>query len=440
MRILILQFVPDVRGRPLPRFEPQLGTLGALLRLRDHELGLIALTRYDQAALKAALARYLPQLIYADVSAVCIDAARRTLQYVAEHEFVPVVAGGQFPTVDPSAALSLPAVQAVAIGEPDASLVTYLERMKDPAVGQVVSGVWLRDEQGLARPDLPALVEDLDSLPFPERDLFNYADVVRQTGQIEIAVGRGCPQSCAYCINDWVESLYEEKGSWTRRRSPGNIVDEIDLLRNRYVGTRSVRFLDHAFALDRTWIEAFLPAYRAEIDLPFRCHLRANALDADLARHLAQAGCRWADVELVSGSDFVRNEIFDMELSGEQIDASMSALHAAGISARVVVYLGSPYESEASLDETVALLARLKPASVDVRTYFPWPGTRAAETARDHGWIHPRGEEQYHRGQCGINMPACRPDVVAAYVRRLQHEFPAAVGEPWWRRWTHFGR
>ena len=36
---------------------------------------------------------------------------------------------------------------AVAIGEPDASLVTYPERMKDPATNRGV-GVWLRDERG----------------------------------------------------------------------------------------------------------------------------------------------------------------------------------------------------------------------------------------------------------------------------------------------------
>lgn len=265
MKILVIQFVPDSRGRPVPRFDPQLGTLLALLRKRDHQLSLLGLRRFDLDATKAALARELPQLIYADIAGVCVGAARRTFEYIQQHEFLPIVVGGYYPTVDPSGSLSLPGVHAAAIGEPDASLVTYLERMKDPAVGQVVLGVWLRDESGLARPELPPLVEDLGSLPFPERDLFDYAGYVRQGGQIEIAVGRGCPLQCAYCINDWLDTIYENHGTWVRRRTPENVLAEIRLLRERYENVRLVRFLDHAFALDAEWLARFLSVYAQHV-------------------------------------------------------------------------------------------------------------------------------------------------------------------------------
>jgi radical SAM superfamily enzyme YgiQ (UPF0313 family) len=440
VRILVLQFVPDVRGRPVPRFDPELGTLLALLERRAHQMSLAGLARFDLNKVKAALAQGLPQLIYADISAVCVDAARRTLEHLQQHEFVPVVAGGQYPTIDPAAALSLPGVRAVAVGELDASLATYLERMKDPAVGQVVSGVWLRDERGLARPELPHLVEDLNSLPFAHRELFGYADAVRQTGQIEIAIGRGCPQGCTYCLNDRVAALYEGRGTWVRRRSPGNILAEIALLRDRYAGVERVRFLGHTFALDGEWLAEFLRAYSQKCGLPFRCHLRANAAAGATIRQLAGAGCELVDVELISGSDFIRNEIFEMNLSGEQTRAAFEGLRAAGIRCRAIVYLGAPYESEASLADTRVLLLELKPDLVDVRPYHPWPGTRAWELCRDQGWLHPRGEEQYRDDLPGIDMPACRPDIVAGFIRRLRGELPTTIGEPWWRRWSAASR
>lgn len=436
MRILVLQFAPDTRGRRLPRFEPQLGTLLALLRKRGHEPALCGLARFDEAGLKNALARHLPQLIYADISAVCVDAARRALQYVAGHEFVPVVAGGQFPTVDPESSLSLPHVQAIAVGEPDASLVTYLERMKDPTVGQVVSGVWLRDEKGLARPDLPHLVEELDSLPFAEREMFDYGSWIRETGQIEVAIGRGCPQQCAYCVNERVESMYEGAGTWVRRRSPANILAEIEQVRGRYEGVQSVRFLDHSYALSREWLETFLEAYAQRCKLPFRCHVRANACEPRMAETLARGGCYMADVEVISGSDFLRNEIFDMQLSEEQIVQTFADLRSADIRTRAIVYLGAPYESEPSMDETAALLKRIRPDTVDVRPFFPWPGTRARETANESGWLHPRGEDQYHHDRVGVNMPACRPELVEKFMRRLRQEHAVEHGDPWWRRWA----
>lgn len=436
MRILVLQFTPATRGRPVPRFEPQLGTLLALLEQRGHELALAGFTRFDEPRLKAALARSLPQLIYADVAAVCADAARRTCEYIERHEFLPIVAGGQYPTVEPAACLSLPAVRAVAIGEPDASLVTYLERVKDPAAGQVVSGVWLRDEQGLAKPALPPLVEDLDSLPRPNRELFGYAEYVRQSGEIEVATGRGCPQRCAYCVNPYVRNLYAGRELWVRRRGPAKILAEIAALRQRYAGVQVVRFLDHSFALDREWLDDFLTQYRRACELPFRCHLRANSAYEGVVTRLADAGCRLVDVELISSSNLIRNEIFEMGLAGEQIRDLFARLHAAGVAARVIVYLGAPYESEAALDETRALLTSLRPALVDVRPYYPWPGTAAREVCREHGWLHPRGEDQYHEDRPGIDIPACRPDTVTAFIRRLRSELGAAGDTPWWRRWS----
>ena len=434
MRILILQFVPGVRKRPVPRFEPQLGVLLSLLRERGHELSLLGLARYDEAALKAALARGLPQLIYADIASVCMDVAQRALQYVTQREFLPVVSGGELATIDPAACLSLPGVQAAALGEPDASLVTYFERMKDPAIRQIVRGVWLRDERGLARPALPPLVEDLDSLPPAERELFGYREVVAATGQLEIAVGRGCPQRCGYCKLPVIARLYGGDAPWVRRRSPANVLDEIEQLRAAYPPARLVRFLDHAFALNDAWLAEFLGEYRRRCDLPFRCHCRANRCDEALARRLADAGCTLADVEVISASDFIRNEILEMELSGAQIVSCFAGLRAAGVRTRAIVYAGAPYESEASLDDLPAMLKTIGPDMVDVRPYHPFPGTAGRGTSQENGWIHPRGEERYHRGETGLQIPACKPERVHALVKKLRRKFPTELAEPWWWR------
>jgi radical SAM superfamily enzyme YgiQ (UPF0313 family) len=432
MRILVLQFIPETRQRSVPRFEPQLGTLLALLERRGHELALLGLARYAEGEIKAALARTLPQLIYADIAPVCVDAARRTFEYLTRHEPLPIVAGGLYPTVDPAGCLSLPGVYAVALGEPDASLSTYLERMKDPTAGQIVSGVWLRDERGLAQPGMPPLVEDLNSLPFAHRELFRYAEYVQRTGQIEIAVARGCPQRCAYCCNDRVRALYAGGQTWVRYRAPGNILAEIALLRERYPGVRLVRFLDHAFALDLVWLADFLPAYAQKCGLPFRCHVRANAADQRTIQRLAEAGCRAADIEVGSAGNLIRNEVFDMDLSAAQLRATFALLKHAGIRSRAIVYVGAPYESEASLEETRSLLARIQPDDADVRLYYPWPGTRARDLAQEHGWLHSRGEEQYHQDRSGLDVPACRAVHVARFIRRLRGELRAEVGKAWW--------
>jgi hypothetical protein len=214
------------------------------------------------------------------------------------------------------------------------------------------------------------------------------------------------------------------------------VIEEIALLRERYREVRLLRFLDHAFALDTEWLTEFLGAYSAACGLPLRCHLRANAVDEATVTGLAGAHCKLADVEVISGSDFIRNEIFQMELDELQIRKTFDLLRAANIKTRAIVYLGSPYDSEASLEDTRALLRRLRPDTLSARPYFPWPGTRAKQTCHENGWLHSRGEDQYHQDKCGIDMPACRPDAVAAFLKRVRKEFPTTLEEPWWRRWS----
>lgn len=436
MRILVLQFVPVRADRPVPRFDAQLGTLLRLLANRGHELTLLGLDRFDMSTVKQALARGLPQLVFADIAPVCVDPARRTLEYIDRREYLPVVAGGTYATVEPEAALSLPGVTAAAVGEPDASLVTYLERIQDPDLRQIVQGVWIRDERGLARPQLAALVEDLDSLPFPERDLFHAGVPSPATDELLIRVGRGCPQQCAYCTLPTIARAYHDPEAWVRYRSPENVLDEIDHVRRTNPDVRRIRFLDHSFALDEEWLYALLEVYAARCSLPFRCHLRANAATTSMVRALAGNGCRVADVEVVSASDFIRNDILRMELDEVQIRATLEALHANGIASRVVLYLGGPYESEASLAAAPELLRRLKPTYVDVRPYYPYPGTAARDLCREQGWLHARGEDQYAAGRCGTDMPACRPELVDAIIRRLRREWPAERAGGGWRHWS----
>jgi len=143
---------------------------------------------------------------------------------------------------------------------------------------------------------------------------------------------------------------------------------------------------------------------------------------------------------VISASNLIRNEIFEMDLSGAQMVDLFAALREADIRSRAVVYLGAPYESEASLGDMRKLLNQLKPDTVDIRPYFPFPGLRATETCRENGWLHTRGAEQFRADLPGINMPACRPDVITAFIKRLRQEFPTTLDEPWWRKWSNASR
>ena len=69
-------------------------------------------------------------------------------------------------------------------------------------------------------------MKDLDTIPFPDRELVNiksYQYLIKGHPATTVITSRGCPYGCAFCANNaWGKTL--------RMRSPGNIIEELKLL------------------------------------------------------------------------------------------------------------------------------------------------------------------------------------------------------------------
>ena len=89
-----------------------------------------------------------------------------------------------------------------------------------------------------------ALINNLDDLPFPDRDSFSvgqYANgmLTRQKIYAQIVTSRGCVHKCSYCAESVIGQPY-------RVRSPQNIVDEMAHLVDKY-GIREFHVEDKNF-------------------------------------------------------------------------------------------------------------------------------------------------------------------------------------------------
>lgn len=433
MRILFLQFLPPNRRRGHARFDEHLGVLSSVLRQQGHATGLLPVTRFDEQAIRIKVAHFRPQFICADIAATCANLAHRTLGHISSHHFLPMACTGVFPTATPDRALSLPGVHAVVIGEPEVALPALLQARATADLDAELPGIWLNSDGAVVKNDLAPLTENLDTLPDADRNLFGYQRQIDATREAEVSAGRGCPHFCAYCLNDWLMEIYEGMGTFVRRRSPERICDEIEALRRKFTGIERIRFREHLFALDEDWLASFVEVYRRRCGLPLRCHIRANALTDRIADLLLEAGTAFVDVEVISGSDFVRNEIFDMELSESQIVSAFERLGRRGIATRAINYLGAPYASEVSIEETVALNRRIRPTIPEARVYYPFPRTRAAELCKESGWLSNRGEAGFARDDSILDIPSLSRSKINRLARRfvwdVHHPKESPLGE-----------
>ncbi len=432
MRILIVQFVPPGRAGPQPEFRHDLGVAAALLRAEGFELALLPLDGHRGDLLRQAVTDHRATHLLVDIPPVSVTAARHTIVDVAERHLLPVTVVGRYATCYPEQAISIPGVTTMILGEYEPSVVRLYQAIRDGSAvmlsrpgearssGQAdIPGVWFNSEEGLVRNEPAPLVENLDELAFPDRELFDYQRAVARTGEAVFAATRGCDRWCAFCLNDWYMELYAGRGSLLRRRSVNNLLAEVEQVVRRYEGVRAAAFCDHLFATDGAWLEQFAQDYPRRCGLPYRCRVPLNAVDTRIAELLAESGCQVVEVEIGSGSNFIREEILGLQTSENQIVAGVAALKGAGLRVRGRVFVGAPYASEITTAETLDLLSKLSLDAVEPRVYFPVPGTRAAEMCAENGWISGRAEDSFYAGCSVLDMPNYPASQIDAVARRF---------------------
>lgn len=427
MKLLILQFVDPKEKNPQPQFHPDLGSLISQMHADRMSPRAIALAGYQPHCLHQQIIQHRPRAVVAELRHPTMSFARRTFATIGEQYKIPLAVLGPQVTVDPSEACSQPGVRAAIIGEYDRSATALLRAIRDGRDPAGLPGVWIRDEDGLARGALQGPVSDLNVLPLPDRRVLGDLPRIARTGRATFAASRGCSQDCGFCRVPFCRRLYEGLGPFVRRRSPADLAREICLIRRACPSLTEAVLVDHAFASDAGWLDAFADAREAEgsslADVTLSAYVPLADAGGGQADRLRRAGVRRVRTDIGSGSRFIRQDVFSLALSDRQIVDALTKLSQAGIQPLVRVFLGAPYETEITLVETLELLRRAKAKEVDARVYWPRAGTRSTQACRDNGWLPVRSEEDYWQGRSGLDMPV----MPAGTIERVAGRFASFV-------------
>ncbi len=419
MQLLILQIVDPTQAVAQLEFSQGIGVMSAMLKADGFDCRLAALNGYQPALIKETLVKHRPAYVLVELSPYTIAAGRRTIADIETQFSLPVAVFGKFATCLPSRAISMPGTEALLLGEYEHSAVELMKAFRDGVETAGIPGTWVKTHSGLIKGPLRLPPQNLDELPFADRELFDYGEIVARTREASFKVARGCPQWCAYCVNDWYMDLYAGIGTFIRRRSVDNVLDEIAAVLGSYAGAKSISFYDHCFAMDQQWLEEFAAKYPQRFNLPYRCHVRLNRVTPETARLLSKSGCRWAHTMIGSGSTFICDEILSMNTSKAQAIEACRLLADAKLTVAAEVFVGNPYESEITLEETIKLLNEASVHEVHPRVFYPTPGTRAAELCSENGWISGRGEESYWTQESILDMQSMPAAKINAIARKL---------------------
>ncbi|MFH0859996.1 MAG: radical SAM protein, partial [Candidatus Altiarchaeota archaeon] len=185
-------------------------------------------------------------------------------------------------------------------------------------------------------------VEDLDGLPFPA---YHRVDLSKY-GYCTVVTSRGCPYNCTFC------ELPEMWGSQNRARSIDNVIEEINLLKEKY-GVDRIMFVDDTFVLSKKRVFEFCDKLEEEkIDLRWGAYGRVNLMDGELMRRMSGAGCYHIFYGVESGSDRILKLIkkdFTVKQSLNVISKSMDYFEEVIAS----LIWGFPFEIMSDFNKTL---------------------------------------------------------------------------------------
>jgi anaerobic magnesium-protoporphyrin IX monomethyl ester cyclase len=191
---------------------------------------------------------------------------------------------------------------------------------------------------------------------------------------------------CTYCQNKYLRELYEGKGRFVRYRSIENVMDEIKTVVSKYDCERVI-FSDEMFTLNKQRIIEFCNTYQREVGLPFSCQARPTQVDEEILVALKEAGCEYVSMAIEAGNDHQRNAILKRNVSREVIVEAFSLAHKVGLKTGSFNMVGVPYETEATIWDTININRQVQPDLLMCTIFMPFKGTQLGERCEQEGWI-----------------------------------------------------
>ena len=309
---------------------------------------------------------------------------------------VPIVFGGIHPTSVPEKVALEDCVDYVCVGEGDEALVELAVALRDRAETSRIRNIWQkRGGEIISNPVRPP-VEDLDSLPFPDKELFRSSYPIFGAGYM-VATSRGCPFSCSYCCNNVYDSLYGSS-RFLRRRSVSHVLSELELAASRY-HPGFVHFSDEVFNFDKKWLDEFLSRYAKTVGLPFSCYVYPDLATDEQARRLKEAGCFKVQLGVQSGDEAKRERIFHRPSKNDKIARAIHAFKRAGVYVAADNILGLPGDAEKDMVSLLELYDRCMPDSNEVFSLRCYPRSALTGWAVENGYLDAAAVQAIENGQ-----------------------------------------
>jgi radical SAM superfamily enzyme YgiQ (UPF0313 family) len=342
---------------------------------------------------------FKPDVTLIEVKTPIIKAYWKTVRRLKEiHPDGKIIFCGDHVTALPDESMrNCPVDFIISGGNYDFILIDILKHLEKGS--SLPEGVFYRDGDNVINTGHFALTQDLNELPFIDRDLTKWKLYSQENGNFKYTpgtytmVGRDCWWGkCDFC--SWT-TLYNK---W-HTRTATSLLDEIGFLIENY-NIKEI-FDDTGCFPAGEWLREFCEGmiergYNKKII--FGCNMIPGVLTQELYNLMGKANFRFVLFGLESAEQSTLERIHKCGKSKE-IEESMRMAKKAGLEPHVTCMVGYPWETMEQAQATVNLTRSLFDKgyidTLQATVVIPYPGTPLFKECEEKGWLKTKDWDRY---------------------------------------------
>jgi len=382
----------DTVAAPLPSVQLGVAIMSSFLKAEGHYTSLSHVRGHlSRQKLIQEIKDASPHLVAFSSNTLEFTNVILASKWIKEELQLPTLVGGWHSSINPEDVMECEDIDMLCIGEGEYAILELAEKLEANRNILNIRNLWIRKSGHITKNPLRPLINNLDELPSPDRELFDYDNILRQRRrEASFTSSRGCPFNCTFCCNNALRRLYINKGKYVRLRSVGNVLDEIQEVANRW-DLRSICFDDDLFTSSRDWIRLFCTEYPKRFDIPFSCNVRIETMNEEVISHLKSAGCNMVRVGIETGNEWLRRNVLKKKTSNENLKRAFGIIQESGIKTTAFNMIGLPYETPKMIEETLQLNKQLQVDFSTTNIFYPYQGTDLYNLCLKEGFLDNRG-------------------------------------------------
>lgn len=321
--------------------------------------------------IKKLIDSYKPDIIGVSLmsSRGLVDAAK--VSKVAKGKGIPVVWGGQMPSLQMEEVLSLDCVDYISYGEGEETWLDIMKALEKNEPLESIEGLAFK-KNGKTVVTPCRKFADLRDMPVSDYTLIDPPKYMQTylgcKKMMYIYSAKGCPCRCAFCSNqNFHKSTY-------RKRPNEYVLEEIRYLVENH-GADGFFFSDELWVVKRSDLVDFCQkVHESGLKFQWGIELRIGMFEEEDYQMLYDAGCRWIFFGIETGSKEMQ-DIVHKNIDYSKIAPTFEILNKIGITTIGSFIIGFPDETVDQLRDTVRLLNTVKANLTPVFHFTPIPGT-----------------------------------------------------------------